>query len=82
MFYRSNMPQLDLHGEDRVSARIKVKEFIEEMIILENKEFAIVHGVGQGILREETHNVLRNDKRIKEFKIDYFNMGCTLIKMK
>ena len=33
------MPQLDLHGEDRIGARIKVKTFIEFLIPNEIKFF-------------------------------------------
>ena len=43
------MPQLDLHGEDRIGARIKVKTFIEDNFKLENEEIAIIHGIGEGI---------------------------------
>ena len=37
ILYSKNMPELDLHGEDRVGAGIKINKFIEENIILKNR---------------------------------------------
>lgn len=75
------MPQIDLHGEDRIGARILVKSFINDNYKLGNEEFAIIHGVGQGILKKEVDNVLKMDKRVLEFRMDYFNSGCTLVRI-
>jgi len=75
------MPQIDLHGEDRIGASILVKSFINDNYKLGNEEFAIIHGVGQGILKKEVHDVLRKDKRVIEFRTDFFNVGCTLVKI-
>lgn len=75
------MPRIDLHGEDRISARILVKSFINDNYLLGNLEFAIVHGIGQGILRKEVDEVLKKDKRVLEYGTDYFNMGCTLVRI-
>lgn len=75
------MPQIDLHGEDRISARIKVKSFINDNYKLDNSEFAIIHGIGKGILKKEVFDVLKKDKRVIEFGIDCFNSGCTLVRI-
>ncbi len=82
ILYRSSMPQLDLHGEDRIGARIKVKSFLNDNYKLEVDEVAIVHGVGKGILKNEVLEILRKDERVCEFNIDCFNGGCTLVKLK
>ena len=76
------MPQLDLHGEDRVGAKIKVKSFLNENIKLKNKEVAIIHGIGKGILKKEVLSILKNDKRVEEYNLDMFNEGCTLARLK
>ena len=81
MLYRSTMPRLDLHGEDRVSAGIALREFLNDNYKLRNKELAVIHGIGSGILRRAVHDILKKDNRVIEFGIDYFNIGCTLIKM-
>jgi DNA mismatch repair protein MutS2 len=76
------MPQLDLHGEDRVGARLKVDAFLHDNYELGIKEIAIVHGVGKGILKKEVLLFLKQDKRVLEFNIDCFNDGCTLVMLK
>lgn len=75
------MPKLDLHGEDRVGARILVRDFLNDNYKLENYEIAIIHGIGSGILKREVHDMLRKDKRVEQFGTDYFNSGCTLVKL-
>lgn len=75
------MPQIDLHGEDRINASILIKSFINDNYKLGNEELAIIHGIGKGILKKEVYNVLKNDKRVLEFGTDYFNMGCTLVRI-
>lgn len=75
------MPSLDLHGEDRIGATIKVREFIDDNYKLGNIEIAIVHGIGQGILKKEVFKVLKKDKRVVEYCLDCFNEGCTLVKL-
>ena len=82
ILYRNNMPQIDLHGEDRIGARIKVKTFIDDNYKLENKEIAIIHGVGKGILKNEVLSILKSDNRVDVYNIDIFNEGCTLVKLK
>ena len=75
------MPQLDLHGEDRIGASIKVNHFIDDNAKIGNEEIAIVHGIGQGILKKEVHKVLKKNKKVVEYNIDCFNDGCTLVKI-
>ena len=49
---------------------------------LDNKEIAIVHGRGTGILKKQTFEILKNDNRIDEYNLDCFNDGCTLVRFK
>lgn len=76
------MPQLDLHGEDRIGAKIKIKAFLDDNYKQGNEEIAIIHGIGKGILRKEVAFMLKKDKRISEYNIDCFNGGCTLVRLK
>lgn len=80
ILFQNNMPQLDLHGEDRIGATIKVKTFLDDNYKLNNREVAIVHGIGKGILKKEVLNMLKKDKRIEEYNLDMFNEGCTLVR--
>ena len=65
-------PSIDLHGLDRISAVIKVK----------NYNILVVHGKGEFILKKEVHNYLKIDKRVESYKSDNFNDGMTIIKLK
>ena len=57
----NNIPTIDLHGETKEVAVLKVKEFIEDNIKLKNFLIAIVHGIGEGVLKEEIHKYLKTD---------------------
>ena len=75
-------PTLDLHGEYAFSAKYLTEEFINDNIHLKNKKIYIIHGIGEGILKNAVHEVLKKDKRIKNYKIDFLNPGCTIIEIK
>lgn len=78
----NKLPTLDLHGEYEVSAKILIRNFINENIILKNKYIAIIHGKSGGMMKKVTNEVLRNDRNVLEYKICYFNDGMTLVKLK
>lgn len=78
----NKLPTLDLHGEYEVSARIAIRDFINENIKLKNYIIAIVHGRSTGILKKVTHDELKKNKYVLEYKICYFNDGMTLVKLK
>ncbi len=80
--YTNIYPTIDLHGEYAFSAEYLTKEFINDNIALKNKKICIIHGIGEGILKNAVHEVLKNDKRIKEYKTDFMNPGCTLVELK
>ena len=77
-----NMPSLDLHGENRDSARILIDDFITDNIKMGNYKVLIIHGIGSGILKKTTHEVLKKDSRIDKFYIDFFNVGSTIVEIK
>lgn len=78
----NSLPTLDLHGEIRDSARVLVKEFIEDNHILKNKKILIIHGVGKGILKDEVYSVLKKNKYVYDFHQNRFNVGCTIVYLK
>lgn len=82
VIFLDSFPSIDLHGLDRDSARVKVNEFINDNIILKNDIIVIIHGIGNGILKEEVHRVLRNNKSVLDYKIFYNNIGTTIVKIK
>ena len=56
IIFIDQFPSLDLHGFDRDYARIKINEFIQDNFVMKNEFIVIVHGVGSGILKQETLN--------------------------
>ncbi len=75
-------PSIDLHGEYAFSAKELTKEFLDDNIILKNKKICIIHGIGQGILKNTVHEILKHDKRIKRYYVDFMNPGCTIVEFK
>lgn len=72
-------PVLDMHGFDRDYARIMIKDFILDCVSMKVEKAIIIHGIGSGVLRKTTHEVLRHNPYVNEFKIDIFNAGQTIV---
>ncbi len=81
VIFIDNLPTLDLHGYDRISAHIMINDFVKENYVLKNNIFVIIHGIGSGILFKETSETLRKNKLVKEFKTYYNNNGCTIVEI-
>ena len=81
VIFINTFPTLDLHGYDRDTARVKILEFINDNITMGNECITIVHGVGSGILRKETDEVLKKSKKVIEHQIYRANAGCTIAKL-
>lgn len=77
----TNIPLIDLHGNDRYSAIYLANEFINDNFKLNNKLVKIVHGKGEGILKDELHKFLKTKKEVKEYKLDLFNSGITIVEL-
>lgn len=74
-------PKLDVHGETRDTVYTVVKNFINDNIKLRNSIIIIVHGKGSGILKEEIHYRLKDMKEVKNFHLDYWNQGVTVVEL-
>lgn len=79
LIFIDSLPSLDLHGFDRETARVAINDFVNDNIKMKNKFIVIIHGIGSGILKETTQSVLSKNKKVIEFKIHPFNIGCTLV---
>ena len=82
IIFIDQFPSLDLHGFDRDYARIKINEFIQDNFVMKNEFIVIVHGVGSGILKQETLDTLKKNKKVEEYKLFKGNIGCTIAKIK
>ena len=79
MILYNNIPSLDLHGIDRDYAEILINEFIQDNYKIKNTKVVIIHGIGTGIIRKKTQEVLKKNKLVKEYKLDIFNPGMTTV---
>lgn len=77
-----NTPTLDLHGEPSDIAKVLINDFIEDNYKLKKNEVIIIHGIGKKILQKTTSEVLKNNKYVEEYKLDNFNIGQTIVKLK
>ena len=82
IIFIDSLPTLDLHGFDSDYARIKINEFINDNRKMGNYNVVIVHGIGGGTIRRVTHDTLRKNKYVVDFKIFIGNVGCTIVEIK
>ncbi len=81
IIFVDSLPSLDIHGYDRISAKVAINDYIEDKVKLKQEVFSIIHGNGRGILREATRETLTKNKKVLEFKQSYYNTGCTIVKI-
>lgn len=81
IIFIDSLPKIDIHGLDRDSGAMYVRAFIKENIKLKQEYFVVVHGIGTGILRKMTHEVLKSEKKVIEFKTFFYNRGCTVVQV-
>ena len=82
MNYDKIYPTIDLHGEYAFSAEILTKEFINDNINLGKNKLYIIHGIGKDILKDAVHKILKSDKRIERYYIDFLNPGMTIVEIR
>jgi len=80
--FTKNYPSLDIHGETEATADLLIKTFINDNYQLQNEYLIIIHGIGEGILKNKVHELLSNDERVLSFKLDQWNLGMTIIELK
>ena len=80
ILYSNIFNTLDLHGETLEVAMYLVKGFISDNIKMKNEYIAIIHGNGE-VLKGNVLKYLKKSKYVKEFNIDIYNSGKTLIKL-
>ena len=78
----SKTPKLDLHGEEVAVVYAIVTEFLNDNYKMGNKEIVIIHGKSTNILTKEVHSILKENKLVKDFQLDNWNIGQTIIHLK
>ena len=77
----SKSPSLDLHGETTDFLPVLVDVFIKDNIKMKNKFVVVIHGHNSSVLKKELQNYLKKDKRVKNYYVDPFNIGQTVIEL-
>jgi DNA mismatch repair protein MutS2 len=78
-------PNLDIRGQRAEEALVKARRFVDDAILLGVKQLKIVHGTGDGILREALRDYLQTlseVKRARDEHPDRGGVGSTIIEMK
>lgn len=68
-------PQIDLRGVRTEEAIRRVTEFIDEAIVVEIDTLRILHGKGDGILRQMIREYLRTVDIVKAFRDEHIDQG-------
>ena len=77
-------PNLDIRGQRAMDALDKARGFMDDAILLGTKNLKIIHGTGDGILREAIRNYLRSLPEVKQIRDEHPDRGgagCTLIQL-
>lgn len=78
----STTPKLDLHGEVVAMVGALVNEFVHDNKLLKNEYIIIIHGKSTNILTKEVHKILKNNQDVLEYKLNNWNLGETLVRLK
>ena len=75
----SKTPRLDLHGEEVALVYALVTDFINDNYKMGNTEIIIIHGKSTNIITNEVHNILKENKLVKSFNLNNWNLGETIL---
>lgn len=79
--FTNHSPRLDLHGEVPEMIELLINDFINYNIVLKNEYIAIVHGIGSGIIKNKTHEILEKNLKVVDFKLNAWNIGETIVRL-
>ena len=77
-------PRIDVRGMRAEEGLQKIQEFIDEAIMVEANELHILHGKGNGILRELIRAYLKSEPAVKKFRdehVQFGGAGITVVEM-
>lgn len=80
--YDKIYPTLDLHGEIREFATLRINEFIKDNYDAGYNKICIIHGISGGVMRQCTYETLKKNKMVKGYHSDYINSGMTIVDLK
>ena len=68
-------PNIDVRGLRAEEALQKIREFVDEAIMIDVNELRILHGKGNGILRELIQNYLRTEPAVRTCRDEHVQFG-------
>lgn len=78
-------PRLDLRGKRSEEALNEVTHYIDRAVFRGMNQVEIVHGKGDGILKEQIHKYLGDRSEVKKFELateEFGGAGCTVVNFK
>lgn len=82
--YKRVKPQLSIRGMRGEPAMKEVQHYLDNAIAAGRSQVRIVHGKGEGILKNLVHEYLDKRKEVKAFElapIEQGGAGCTIVKL-
>lgn len=67
--------EIDVRGQRTEEAIQKIRSFIDDAIMLDYSELRILHGKGNGILKEMIRNYLKAEPVVKSFRDEHVQFG-------
>ena len=80
--YTKNSPTINLHGETRDTVVFLLDDFIKDNVKLGYEYIGVIHGYSSTILKNRIHGLLKKNNLVDSFKVDIFNPGLTIVKLK
>lgn len=77
----SKTPKLDLHNEIEKMVEALVIQFLKDNVLMKNEVVLIIHGRSGHIVKDEVYRVLKNNKYVKSYKLDNWNLGQTIVEL-
>ena len=77
-------PSIDLRGMRADKALDEVMHYLDRAIFRGMNQVELVHGKGDGILKDQIHSYLHERSDVKSFKLaneDFGGAGCTVVKL-
>jgi DNA mismatch repair protein MutS2 len=77
-------PNIDVRGLRAEEALQKIRDFVDEAIMVDANELHILHGKGNGILRELIQNYLRTEPAVKnchDEHVQFGGSGITIVEL-
>lgn len=72
---QSIMPSINVIGSILDDALIDVDKYLDDAYIAGLKEVTVIHGRGEGILRDGLHQMLKRHKHVSKFRKGAYNEG-------